>query len=92
MCKNYLYLYCYLKVHANSLFSLQKGSAQPHVYAKDINSIVLLIPSNNILSLFCNKVKPVFDNIGILNEQINLLKEARDRLLPKLINGDIELD
>ena len=36
-----LFVYCFLKTNAMKLNSLQKGSAQPHVYAKDLNALVL---------------------------------------------------
>ena len=40
---------------------MQKGAAQPHVYAKDINALVLCIPTEIILNSFENKVSPCGD-------------------------------
>lgn len=85
------FVYCFIKANKPSLDALQKGAAQPHVYAKDINSLNLLIPPENILGLFCKTVAPYFDKIKVLQKQIELLVEARDRLLPKLMSGEIEV-
>ncbi|MDE5620052.1 MAG: restriction endonuclease subunit S [Ruminococcus sp.] len=89
---NYLYqIYCYLKASKADLKILQKGSAQPHVYAKDINAMKCLIPDEKIAIQFNKFVCPIFSKIGNLYEQIEKLKEARDRLLPKLMNGKIDI-
>lgn len=85
------FVYCFIKGNKAHLDSLQKGAAQPHVYAKDINSLNLLIPPENILDLFCKTVTPYFNKIKALQKQIELISEARDRLLPKLMSGEIEV-
>ena len=70
---------------------MQKGSAQPHVYAKDINSLDIWATSNGIIDAFEKKVTKYFDVISSLQSQIRHLTEARDRLLPKLMNGEIDV-
>lgn len=88
----YLYfVYGFLKNHKEVVKSLQKGSAQPHVYAKDINNIMVIIPEKQILSSYCNCIKLYFEKIKILQEQIKKFAEARDRLLPKLMSGELEV-
>lgn len=85
------FVYCFIKGNKAHLDSLQKGAAQPHVYAKDINSLSLLIPPETMLGLFCKTVEPYFNKIKALQKQIELIIEARDRLLPKLMSGEIEV-
>ena len=85
------FVYCFLKVNKVYLDNLQKGAAQPHVYAKDINQMPILKPSQGILDAFNNLVKLYFNTIGNLEHQITLLTESRDRFLPKLMSGEIEL-
>ena len=88
----YIYFtYCFLKDNRSKLDTLQKGSAQPHVYAKDINSLELLIPNEMNLKQFIAMVSPYFKKVSTLQKQIESLKEARDRLLPKLMNGELEV-
>lgn len=85
------FVYCYLKANKSSLDSLQKGSAQPHVYPKDLNAMKLTLPTDEFLNEFCRLVTPYFDSIKTLQREIALSAEARDRLLPKLMSGEIEV-
>lgn len=88
----YLYfIYCFIKANKSEIDALQKGSAQPHVYAKDINKLSMLIPTKSYIEKFCVSVSLYFDNIRILKQQDKLLKQARDLLLPKLMSGEIEV-
>lgn len=85
------FVYCFVKDNKQSFDALQKGSAQPHVYAKDINALKLSIPTEGLLESFCKLVFPYFEKIKILQKQIELSSQARDRLLPKLMSGEIEV-
>lgn len=85
------FIYCFLKSSKSKLDSLQKGSAQPHVYAKDINELTLLIPEDKYMEMFVGTVTPFFAKVQKLEKQIKLVAEARDRLLPKLMSGEIEV-
>ena len=84
------FVYCLLKDKKTELDSLQKGAAQPHVYAKDINALTTLIPPEDVLKLYTKYASPYFEKIKALKEQIKNLTQSRDRLLPKLMNGEIE--
>ena len=84
------YIYAFLKDNKLSIDALQKGSAQPHVYAKDINAMGLIIPCKQLILDYCYCVSGIFSKIKILFDQINKLTEARDRVLSKLVNGEIE--
>ena len=85
------FVYCYLKDNKTTIDNMQKGAAQPHVYAKDINSLGLCIPIESILKSFEGKISKYFDSISSLQSQLRLLTEARNRLLPKLMSGEIEI-
>lgn len=85
------FVYCFLINHKSELDLLQKGSAQPHVYAKDINALHLCVPSSDLLNKFCDFSKQLFLKIGLLEKQNKNLVQARDRLLPKLMSGEVEV-
>lgn len=91
MTEHLYFVYCFMKANKINIDNLQKGAAQPHVYAKDINNLQIIIPDHNILSQFEAKVANAFERIAILKSQLRLLTEARDRLLPKLMSGEIEV-
>ena len=83
------FVYCFLKDNKTRIDHLQKGAAQPHVYAKDINSLEICVSSESVLKSFEEKVSKCFDTIASLQSQLRLLTEARDRLLPTLMSGEI---
>ncbi|WP_294115525.1 restriction endonuclease subunit S [uncultured Fibrobacter sp.] len=85
------FVYSFLKENKKSLDSLQKGAAQPHVYAKDINALKLNCPPKDLLVKFEKSVKPLFDKIGKCQNVIEKSKDARDRLLPKLMSKKMEV-
>ena len=64
--------------------------------SKAVNSTIIknmpfLMPSEILLNAFSNKVISTFNNIRNLSSQIRHLTEARDRLLPKLMSGEIKV-
>lgn len=85
------FVYEFLKESKVSIAQLQKGSAQPHVYAKDINAMKITIPEKEYLERFDRYTKVLFDKIKTLQGQNKRLKIARDLLLPKLMSGEVEV-
>ena len=85
------FVYCFLKANKAELDVLQKGAAQPHVYAKDINAMELNVPNEQCIKEYCERISPFFDKIKTLDKQIKYSIEARDRLLPRLMNGELEV-
>lgn len=81
------YLYFYLK-HTNYN---SNGSAQQQLTIPMIKNTVVCVPDENALSNFDDKVRRYFDLVDVLKYQISSLREARDRLLPKLMSGEIEV-
>ena len=73
---NIKYIYHILKFNQENIYKLQRGSAQPHVYASDLSEIP--IPKPNIETQ--NKI------IEIMKEA-NLLKEKLEKEADKLLNS-----
>ena len=69
-----------------------KGSTMPYaVWNNNCNEYDIYVPTLNEAKDFNDLVKPLFE-IQIINEKNNRdLEQLRDTLLPKLINGEIEL-
>lgn len=68
------------------------GSAQPNVSTTDIENILIQNIEDENLVKFYEIVSPIYAKI-ILNCEENLnLEQLRDTLLPKLMNGEIDLD
>ena len=91
MTEDLIFVYLTIKVLSNGFKQCQRGSAQPHVYPKHVNDLQVLIPNVETLECFRQLAAPFFIQIGILEQQIVAAREARDRLLPKLMSGEIEV-
>lgn len=85
------YLYCLLKEHQAEINNFRKGSAQPHVHPNQINGLQLLVPHMKFIRQFEQSTAALFGKIRTLSTQNELLTEARDRLLPKLMSGEIAI-
>lgn len=85
------YLYLLLKSKQKDIFNLQKGTAQPHVYPKDLKELSLPATNNTIVSIFEESVSYNFHQIGVLLRQNRMLMRARNLLLPCLMNDEVML-
>ena len=85
------YIYSWLLDNRTLLISMGKGAAQPNLSQDMIKKLEIMIPSLHLLSIFDSKVKSIYKKIYYLSSQIRLLTEARDRLLPKLMSGEIDV-
>lgn len=90
--ENLAWVYCFLKENNTKIETMQKGAAQPHVYAKDINALEAVIPNDKQMKRFQAITEPMFARIGTLKTQKARLREACNCLLPKLMNGEIEVE
>lgn len=94
-CNSAKHIYFYYELLNNMrvvLFNLQKGAAQPHVYAKDINKMKILLPSTELIGTANKKIKLMHEKIYSLQQQITNLTQQRDLLLPRLMSGKLEVD
>lgn len=73
----------------SSVLNLAGGAAQPNISAKQIESIELPIPPETLLNTFLDETENLFKLRLNLVDQIFRLTQARDLLLPKLMNGEI---
>lgn len=83
------FLYLALKSRQTEITGMQQGSAQPHVYPKQLERIIISYPSAKLRNLFSESVDACFQQINNLEKQIDTLAKARDLLLPRLMNGEI---
>ena len=85
------YVYTYLKNYDyNKLGST--SSIATAVNSKIIKSMPIEIPNNSDLERFNKLVNSMFDKIKNNEKENRRLEQLRDILLPKLMNGEIDLD
>ena len=67
------------------------GSIFASISKEELLNQKFLIPIDSLVGQFNGIAGGIDKKIDILSEQIRLLTEARDRLLPKLMSGEIEV-
>jgi type I restriction enzyme S subunit len=85
------YSYCqvpftYLFLKNANFRSVRTGAAQPQLTNQSIHTVDVVLPSKDIIISFCNVLSHNNGMVIGLKNQIHLLVEARDRLLPNLMN------
>lgn len=87
------YTYCLFR--SNELFieinNIANGAAQQNVSPVRIGQIKHLFPNDKLIMDFERVVGPILKRVVLMKKNIILLEEARDRLLPKLMSGEIEV-
>lgn len=85
------FLFCCFE--RDSIFDLvvgaAQGSAQPNISSTGIESTKIVLPSDDLVNLFCNKTDSLFRKwLAAINEN-SYLEDQRDTLLPKLLAGEL---
>lgn len=83
----FLYMLCkHMKIK-----DVVTGVAQPKISQGRLNDKKIVIPSQIMAAKYSELTLAIFEKIRLLNDSVNAAKEARDRLLPKLMSGEIEV-
>lgn len=87
------FLYCHVTQDefVSYLINCTNGAAYPAVKPSHFENAVLLVPTDMVLSKFHSLVGQMFRQAEILEQKNQQAIEARDRLLPKLMSGEIEV-
>ena len=91
--QNYLYFTIYNKENKEMLERLASSkAAQPGLNQSELRSLKIKICDKETIENFEANVKPIMENIANNSLENKKLVELRDTLLPKLMNGEIDLD
>ena len=71
--------------------NLTTGSTMKHIQRGKLKEVFVNVPGNVTMRKYESISEPMREQILTLKKQLILLKEARDRLLPKLMSGEIEV-
>lgn len=88
----YIYTMTNLPFFINNIRSKAHSGVQVNLTTSGICDTKVLIPDKDSLEEFYKNVTPMYEEMFILNNEIEKLEELRDTLLPKLMNGEIDLD
>lgn len=90
-CSAYLYGACRYGNVSRSLSPLANGTKIKHLKPEALGYTKLLVPPVELQGKFDCVCNPLFRDIDVLMEMNGSLQAARDRLLPKLMSGEIEV-
>lgn len=85
------YLFFALNKEIASLKAMSNGGVFNTIIVKTFDSIHIAIPSNDLIATFETLVTPIMEQIQVKTKESFALSEVRDRLLPKLMSGEVEV-
>jgi len=89
--ENLYLLYYAVKDNMRQLFQGASGSTIKFLTKRMLEGINVFVPSGEVHTRFNICCEAYQQKIEALKKQITVLKEARDRLLPKLMSGELEV-
>ena len=86
-----IYLYCAMRYGdvSRQIAPLANGVNVLHLKPEAMSNIEMVVASDSIIEKFVSYTSKTIESILSLQSQLRLLTEARDRLLPKLMSGEI---
>lgn len=72
-------------------YQIQSTGLSNYQFEPFLNFQELLLPKDELILLFTNKVSLILKQISILGAQKEKIAQARDRLLPRLISGKLKV-
>ena len=86
------YLFQSLKFNQSYFTDMGKGSTnQLELSRETIQNLAVFIPTKDIINRFELVAQALHDRITLLSNEIIRLQESRDRLLPKLMSGEMKI-
>lgn len=85
------YLYLLFKEIRPQLLNLSNGSIFTNLKTDILKNFEISLPSTETLSKFQNIIKPIFEKMLATQREIKQLATLRDTLLPKLMNGEMQI-
>ena len=90
-CYGFVYETIASKMFEDKKNLLATGATQVSLTNEGLKKIEILIPTTDIAKKYSIIVETYMLKAELLKKQNRLLKQARDRLLPKLMSGEIEV-
>lgn len=85
------FVYYAIKNSMQSIVQHASGSTFKEISLTSIKSIKVCLPDNIVVNLYTEKVKPIFRQQDILEQENQQLTQLRDWLLPMLMNGQVSI-
>lgn len=83
--------FVYFTARALDLAGMNVGSAVPSMTTAVLNTLEIVLPSDESLAKFEEAVNPMFLHMQANNAESACLSELRDTLLPRLMSGELSI-
>ena len=87
--QNLLYFWVERDETRQRIANLNANTAQPGVSQSKLKTLDFVVPQDRIASMFNETVEPIVRQIFLLAKEIQALINARDLLLPRLMDGEV---
>ncbi|MEZ8068302.1 MULTISPECIES: restriction endonuclease subunit S [Vibrio] len=81
------FIFQWLQLNQNRIYSLQSGGAQPHIYPKDLEVLKLLKPKLNEQKKIASVLTVADKEIEILTAKLAHFKQEKKALMQQLLTG-----
>ncbi|MBS1651855.1 MAG: restriction endonuclease subunit S [Bacteroidetes bacterium] len=88
---DYIYSALRFNYYGESLAEFANGTNVLHLNPELLKKESILIPDEHLINDFVLKVKPMYELMDVLAIQNEQLRQIRDRLLPRLISGKLQV-
>lgn len=85
------YLFHYLLSIREYLQNISFGAAQQNISQDLINKVNIIMPNDEVVQLFEERINDIYNETKILLNQIKILTQQRDLLLPRLMSGKLKV-
>lgn len=85
------FIFLTLLQNRNEIISFGMGAAQQNVSQDEIKKYQIIKPTKELALSFKTIINPMFQQIENLQQQNTQLRQIRDRLLPRLISGKLQV-
>lgn len=89
--KNYLYCALQYGGYSEQIAPLANGVNVLHLKPESMMKMKMLVPTKDIMDDFDNRFEAIRLKIEMLEKQCDLASQVRDRLLPKIMSGELEV-
>ena len=86
------FLYHWLKLNKVYFEMLSSGATFLELIKSTFKKIYIITPPEDIVAVFDRNVSALFNSIESLSKQTKILKDSRNRLLPRLISGKLSVE
>lgn len=87
----YTFLYYWISFNKETFEMLASGSTFLEITKGTFKKIKIIVPKIEIVANYHEITRPIFNQIENLSQQITELRQIRDRLLPRLISGILQI-